>query len=330
MKSDASSDGRVVRAGGEGLSLLAAPLNCQILKALEQGPRVLLDLRRAVDSPPQSTMRLYSRILIEQGVVDRKRRAEFPGSTEYRITPAGHELLGVAGVLQRWLRHAPDGPIPLGTSASKSTTKALAEGWSTGLIRALAARPLALTELSRLISTISYPSIERRLSSMRLTGLVERCRGTGRSTPYVVTEWLRRAVVPLTAAAAWERRHRAMDAPPIRQLDVQAAFMLALPLVALPADFEGRIRLAVEVRGGSVPLLGGVLATFRDGGLVSCSPRLDGDVEARVSGPPGAWFERMSGSRGSTLAIGGDVSMAETVLDELRAITAAPAGSGGE
>jgi hypothetical protein len=166
---------------------------------------------------------------------------------------------------------------------------------------------------------------------MLLTGLVERrARGAGRTAPYVVTEWLRRAVVPLTAAAAWERRHRAKDAPPIRQLEVQAAFMLALPLVDLPANFEGTLRLAVEVRSGGSPQFAGVLATFQNGRVVSCSPRLEGEVDARVSGPPDAWFEKMSGSLSSMLAVSGDVSMAEAVLDGLRAITVAPAGSGTE
>ena len=41
------------------------------------------------------------------------------------------------------------------------------------MMRALAARPLSLTELDSLISDLSYPALERRLSSMRIAGLVE-------------------------------------------------------------------------------------------------------------------------------------------------------------
>ena len=55
------------RAGAVSLSLLSAPLNVHLLRALEEGPLALIDLRRAVGSPPQSTMRVYSRTLVEIG-----------------------------------------------------------------------------------------------------------------------------------------------------------------------------------------------------------------------------------------------------------------------
>src|ERR1043165_1623221 len=113
----------MTRAGAVGLSLLAAPLNFHILKTLESEPKALLDLRRSVGSPPQSTMRLYSRTLTEQGIIDRRRRAEFPGSAEFLIAEAGRDLLGVAGILEGWLQVAPEEPILLGTPMSKSATK---------------------------------------------------------------------------------------------------------------------------------------------------------------------------------------------------------------
>ena len=59
--------------------------------------------------------------------------------------------------------NAPEGPLALGSSTAKSAIKALVEGWGTNMIRALAARPLSLTELNGLISGLSYPSLERRL-----------------------------------------------------------------------------------------------------------------------------------------------------------------------
>lgn len=52
-----------VRAGTDGLSLLAAPISGQILKALEDGPKELTKLRAVVDSAPQSTARFYSKTL---------------------------------------------------------------------------------------------------------------------------------------------------------------------------------------------------------------------------------------------------------------------------
>jgi DNA-binding HxlR family transcriptional regulator len=312
------------RAGAQALSLLAAPLNFHILKTLEEEPKALLDLRRAVGSPPQSTMRLYSRTLTEKGIIDRRRRAEFPGSAEYTITDTGRALLGVAGVVDEWLQAAPDDPVVLGSPASKSAIKALVEGWSTNIIRALAARPLSLTELNRLIPKVSYPSLERRLGAMRLAGLVEPHPGDSRGTPYAVTEWLRRSVVPLGAAAGWERRYRPPDAAPIGRLDVEAVFLLVVPLLELPDDFTGRCRLAVEVQGGSAPVFAGVLVAFEDGRVASCSSRLEGEVDAWAVGPPDAWFRRFNGGDRNHLEIGGDAAMAEAVLDAVGRVAVVP------
>jgi len=314
----------MTRAGAVALSLLAAPLNFHILKTLESEPKALLDLRRAVGSPPQSTMRLYSRTLTEQGIIDRRRRAEFPGSAEYLITESGSDLLGVASILQGWLQVAPEEPVLLGSPSSKSATKALVEGWSTNIVRALAARPLSLTELNRLIPKVSYPSLERRLGAMRLAGLVEPHPGDGRGTPYAATEWLRRAVVPIAAAAGWERRYRPKDSRSIGRLGVEAAFLLAIPLLEMPADFNGRCRLAVEVQGGRSPIFAGVLVCYEDGKIVSCSSRLEGEVEGWAVGTPEAWLGRMKGEDRTGLELGGDITMVEALLDSLRGVTRAP------
>ena len=314
----------MTRAGAVALSLLAAPLNFHILKTLESEPKALLDLRRAVGSPPQSTMRLYSRTLTEEGIIDRHRRAEFPGSAEYMITEAGRDLLDVAGVLQEWLRIAPEEPILLGSPASKSATKALVEGWSTNVVRALAARPLSLTELNRLIPKVSYPSLERRLGAMRLAGLVEPHPGDGRGTPYAATEWLRRAVVPIAAAAGWERRYRPKDSRSIGRLGVEAAFLLAIPLLDMPMDFNGKCRLAVEVQGGNSPVFAGVLVCFEEGKVVSCSSRLEGEVEGWAVGAPEAWLSRMKGGDRTSLELGGDVATVKTLLDSLQGVAQVP------
>jgi DNA-binding HxlR family transcriptional regulator len=314
----------MTRAGAVALSSLASPLNYQILKTLEGESKALLDLRRAVGSPPQSTMRLYSRTLTEQGVIERRRRAEFPGSAEYLITEAGRDLLDVANVLQDWLRVAPEEPILLGSPTSKSATKALVEGWSTNIIRALSARPLSLTELNRLIPKVSYPSLERRLGAMRLAGLVEPHPGDGRGTPYVATEWLRRAVVPIAAAAGWERRYRPDGSRSIGRLGVEAAFLLAIPLLEVPADFEGKYRLSVEVQGGSSPVFAGVLVCFEEGKVTSCSSRLEGEVEGWAGGALEAWLSRMKGEERQSLELGGDVTRVEILLDSLRDLSQAP------
>lgn len=312
----------MTRAGGLALSLLATPLNVHILKALRAGPMLLLELRQAAGSPPQSTMRLYSRTLTELGIIDRQRQATFPGSVEYRITEAGQDLLGVAQVLETWLGMAPREPVALGTTASKSATKALVEGWSTNIVRAIAAQPLSLTELNKVIPKVSYPSLERRLGSMRLAGLVEAQATERRGTPYGATPWLRQAVVPMASAATWERQHRPGGAHPIGRLDVEAVFLLAMPLLEMSPAFEGKFRLAVEVQSGSSPVFAGVLTCFEEGDLISCSSRLEGEADAWISGSPDVWLRRMAGIGRGELEIRGDSGPAEELLDALSAVSA--------
>jgi DNA-binding HxlR family transcriptional regulator len=310
----------MTRAGGLSLSLLATPLNVHILQALEREPMPLLALRQAAGAPPQSTMRLYSRTLAELGIIDRQRQPTFPGSAEYQITPTGRDLLKVAGVLESWLSAAPREPIPLGTTASKSATKALVEGWATNIVRAIAAQPLSLTELNKVIPKVSYPSLERRLGAMRLAGLVEPQPSERRGTPYGATDWLRQAVIPMASAAAWERRHRPQGAQPIGRLGVEAVFLLAIPLLEMPEDFSGKFRLAVEIQGGSTPIYAGALVCFEGGVVVSCSSRLQGDADAWISGTPDAWLRRMGGISQGGLEMRGDASSAEALLGALEAV----------
>lgn len=308
-----------IRAGTDALSLLAAPVGVQILQALEEGPKELTKLRALVDSAPQSTARVYSKKLKDRGVIDRRRRQKFPSQSDYKITKAGRELLKVGRVLQDWLNMAPEGPIQLGSPKAKNTIKALVGGWSTNILRAIALRPLSLTEMSRLISTVSYPGLERRLSALRLEQLVVPYPDNNRSVPYIATEWLRRAVIPLTVAAGWERRFPADYVQPIGPLDVEAAFLLAIPLMSPPQGFSGQCRLEVEVARGDPPKCAGVQVGFEAGKLVSCTSRFEGEVQAWASGRPDAWIRRMSGTRGS-LDVGGEISTAEAVLDGLAAV----------
>lgn len=306
------------RTGARALSLLAAPLNIHTLKALQEGPKGLLDLHRAVGSPPQSTMRVYTRTLEELGALERRRQNEFPATAEYSITAAGDRLMKVAGLLQEWLMAAPDGPILLGSMAAKSATKALVGGWSSNIVRAVAARALSLTDLNVLIPKISYPTLERKLSAMRIAKLVEPQPGEGRGTPYGATEWLRKSAIPLAAAAAWERKFLPESTAQIGRLDVESAFLLATPLIELDSEVSGKCRLAVEFRGESSPVFAGVVLGIEDGKVVSCTSRLEGDVEASASGPPMAWMRQMNGGPPGQLEMNGDLSIALAVTSALK------------
>jgi DNA-binding HxlR family transcriptional regulator len=310
----------MTRTGAQALALLAAPLHVHTLKTLEAGPKGLPDLHHAVGSPPQSTMRVYTRQLEGLGILERCRQNEFPATAEYALTPAGAALLKVAGFLQEWLQEAPGGPILLGSVAAKSGTKALIGGWSSNIVRAVAARALSLTELNVLIPKISYPTLERKLSAMRIAKLVELKAGDGRGTPYGATDWLRHAVTPLLSAVAWERKFVPDPTPQIGRLDVEAAFLLSIPLIALDPSISGRCRLSVEVRGGSAPVFAGVLVAVNEGTVTSCTSRLGGEVEASASGSSFAWMRQMNGGPQGQLALNGDFPLAHAITEGLRVI----------
>jgi DNA-binding HxlR family transcriptional regulator len=297
--------------------MLSVPLNVHVLQALASGPLSLVDLRRSVGSPPQTTMRGHLRALADAGILERRRHSEFPGPVDYELLQPGQELLGVASILEAWLLASPEGPIQLGSVSAKSSTRALTAGWSSGIVRALAAKPLALTEISRLLTGLSYPSLERRLGAMRMVGLIEPCQGAGRGTPYAVTEWLRRAVGPLAAAARWERQNLPEATSPIRRVDIEAAFLLTLPLASLSGDPSGFCRLAVDGSNGSQDRQVGVVVKVDRGRIVSCVTRLEGRADASVRGSATAWIGAMLEGDGERLALSGRRRLAVAVGEAL-------------
>jgi len=288
-----------------------------VLKALEEEPRSLIDLRRAIGSPPPTTMRGHLRTLTELGVLERHRENEFPGSIAFDLGKRGKDLLALADTLDAWLAGSPEGPIELGSNAAKNAIKALIEGWSSAIVRALAAKPLSLTELSRLIHGLSYPSLERRLGTMRLAGQIERCTGVGRGTPYAVTDWLRQAVGPLAGAQCWERANPAVDAAPLTRIDVEALFLLAVPLISLPSEHSGLCRLAVDLPGGDGHRLAGAMVEVQGGRIVGCVSNLEGEASAWALGSATGWLSALIEADLDQLELGGDCQLATAMLDHL-------------
>lgn len=317
-----------MRAGSRALSLLAVPLNVEVLRALEADPRALTALRKVVGAPPETTMRNHLRALTELGVLVRDRRAGFPGPVDYELGRAGTDLLEVAGTVEAWLARGPDPASALAAAPGKSAVKALVDGWSSTLVRALAARPLALTELSRLITAFNYPTLERRLSAMRQAGLLEPS-ANGRSTPHAVTGWLRRATAPLVAAARWEGMHLGGEASPMTRIDVEALFLLSIPLLRLPEHLSGSCRLTMELPGTREGGLAGVLVEVEGGRPVGCVARLEGDADGWASGPAQAWLGAIvEGERDlADLEIGGDAGVVTAIVRGLHEALFARIGS---
>ena len=144
------------------------------------------------------------------------------------------------------------------------------------MLRALAARPLTLTELDRLIAGLSYPSLERRPGAMRLAGQIKPCPSPERGTPYTVTPWLRRAIAPLAAAARWERVNVPDYTAPITKSDAEAAFLLAIPLLdSVDPEHSGACR---DPRPDGARLAG-VLISVEEGRVVSCATKHQALIE---------------------------------------------------
>lgn len=311
-----NGSGNGARSGAQTLVLLASPISVAILHALADGAQPQRELRLLAGTPAQTTMRVQLRRLADVGAIERQRKNRFPGAIEFELTAAGHDLLFVLDVLERWLATAPGGPLSVGDTSSRAAIKALAEGWSTGMLRTLAAGPRSLTELDGVIGSLNYPSLERRLAAMRLAGQIEATRNNGRGTPYAVTDWLRKGIAPIVAAARWERRHRSSASAPFGRLDGEALFLLAMPMVQLQTGAPGTCRLAIELPGKG-QRLAGVMVDTENGQVKSCTTRLAGDADAWALGSATAWLATMIEGDQASLELGGDGRLIRSLLDGL-------------
>ena len=311
-----NGSGNGARSGAQTLTLLATPLNVRILQALAAGGRRQASLRNEVGSPAQSTLRTQLKRLGGVGAIARRRHDGFPGVVECELTTAGRELLTVAALLEQWLARAPQGQLAIDGDESRNAAVAMVEGWSTTMLRALAACPLCLTELDNVIGSLSYPALERRLAAMRLAGQVKAVPGSGRGTPYAVTEWLRQGIGTLMAACRWELRHQPPGTVPMSRLDVETALLLTVPRLILPVGLGGTCRLAVSVPNGE-RRLAGVTLVVEHGVIVACSTRLDGDTDACALGSIGAWLDAMAEDDLDRLELGGDRRLAQSLADAL-------------
>ena len=301
---DTESGGEAGAVGLRVLSVLATPLNYLILAALGERPMRLAEVRRATGLPAQTTLRGHLAGLVEIGALEKRPTAQLPYAVENELTPMGRELLDVARALEAWLDDAPGGTASLADGSAKGVVKAFVDGWGSTMMRGLGRGPMSLTELDRGIADLSYPALERRLSSMRMAGLIEACETRGVGTPYTVTEWARRGVAPLVAAGRCERLHMGESSAPLAREDIEAVFLLALPLVGLPAATSGACRLEVEAEQAPACEPAEIRVTIERGKVVACESdpgRAEVDFAA---GSAGEWFEAVSSGAPERLRLG--------------------------
>lgn len=306
------------RAGALALSLLATPLNREILDELSRGPRRLSELRRQSGSPPQTTLRARLRQLAEMGIVAKRRLNLLPGVREYELTSSsGRELLFVATTVDGWLASAPEEPLSFSGEGGRAAIRALAESWSSTMLRAMAAGEASAADLDRQVGRLSRASMERRLGELRAAGLIASREAEGGQTSHEITDWLRKGTAPIAAAARWERRHIPHATAPIRPIDAEAGFLLAMPLLKPPPDLSGSCRLGVEFGTGKERCLAGVTVEVGDGRVVSCTTRLESSPAAWATGPPEAWLRTAIEANPNRLELGGDRRLVRGLIDGL-------------
>jgi DNA-binding HxlR family transcriptional regulator len=280
--------GSEARTGAGVLAILANPINVTILRELAAGPKSPSDIA-----------------------------GESGDERVFDLTPGGWEQIAVADVLENWLERAPDGPISFGSIEWERATEALAAGWSTTTVHNLAAGPRSLADLDSDIDALNYPILERHVEAMCNVGQVEARSEGDRETTYAVTDWLREGIGPLAAASRCERRHLPDESPPIAGLDVEAAFQLALPLLALPAGLSGSCRLSVELPENGELRPAGAIAHVEDERIASSTPDLEGDVDAWANGDAEAWFSAVIDSEADRVEVGGEGQLARAIVEDL-------------
>jgi DNA-binding HxlR family transcriptional regulator len=310
MQGGATTGVDQTRSGAYILTLLANPLHMRILFAHELGPLRQGELEDKTDLPPPTTLRAAVTTLKEAGLLARREVRTLPYGVATELTEAGGEALAVAAAAQRWLALADGGPIAVDSDRAKTVMKSLVAGWSTRIVRALAYEEATLTELAQQIPDVSYPSLERRLTRMRNTGLIEPASTERRGTPFQPTDWLRHSIAPLCVAGRWERRHLRSATAPITPVEIEASFLLVVRLALLPTTATCVCKLGVlpeAAEGGeraSELDAAGVTVTVERGRLTSCVPELDDGTSTWALGTPMEWLDAVIEGRLAGLRFG--------------------------
>jgi DNA-binding HxlR family transcriptional regulator len=235
---------------------------------------------------------------------------------EYRVTSGGREALFVGFVVERWLQNAPQGPLPFESREAERAVVALAEGWSSATMHALAREPLAFAELHGQVEGLGRRALKRQLAAMQRAGQVEGVNGGG-EVIYAATDWLRAGIAPLIASARLERRDPKEGMAPIDVLDVEAGLRCSLSLVELPRELSGACRLGINLEDDESGRLTGVTAEIEQGRVVSARTGLGGEADAWATGSIGDWLDTVIEPDAKRVRTGGDKWLASAILDAL-------------
>ncbi|MGB7587436.1 MAG: hypothetical protein WBM00_01875 [Solirubrobacterales bacterium] len=317
----AGGGGFKARAGALTLLYLASPMDRGVLLTLlaeaTTGAEVLDELEAPDLEDLDTIVALFSDpYMLEPADPDHPPGAPIGPDTMMQATPAGHEMHFVGIALERWLAGCPDGPVELGPDAGPVLAPLLT-GWCSMVTAALAAGPLTAAETQEAIQVLDLETVEARIEELEEAGQLEALPGPNGEPRYAVTEWLRAGIAPLAAAARLELRHPPGDTAAFAALDVEASFLLTLPLLRLPRRMSGSCSLAVELDESVSGSPAGVTVRVEGGRVVSCERGIDDDADARAVGSTADWLDTLIERRAERVRSGGERRLARRLLYEL-------------
>jgi len=320
-ENDVGEGGFKARAGALTLMHLASPMDrgtlLTLLAEATTGAQVLGELELPDLDDPNTILALFSdSYLLEPADPDHPPGAPIGPDTMMQPTPAGREVPFLGVILQHWLDRCPEGPVELGPEAGPVLAPLLT-GWCSMVTHALAAEPLTVVETHDAIQVLDLDTVEARIESMEEAGQVEALPGPEGEARYAVTDWLRMGIAPLAAAARMELRHPPGDTAAVAALDVEASFLLTLPLLELPSDLSGSCSMAVELDEGVDGSPAGVTARVENGRVVSCERRLEEEADAWATGSAAEWLDTLIEPDAEQVRSGGEQHLAGTLLYSL-------------
>jgi hypothetical protein len=306
------------RAGALTLLYLVSPMQRSLLRALLAEAATGAELVDSLEVPqpddPAYLEIITDPYLVEPADPDREPSEPVGPDTMLRPTPAGREVPFVSDVLQRWLARRPAGPLELGPDAGPVLWP-LISGWASTVTHVFAAGPLTAEEACEAIQVLDLDTVEVRIASLTEAGQLEALPvGADEEERFAVTDWLRLGIAPLAAAARLELRHPPGDTAPIAAFDVEAAFLLTLPLLELPAELSGSCSLAVELDEGVAGSPAAVTAQIEGGRVVSCEVGFDEHADAWASASAAQWLDTVIEADIKLVRCGGDRALAAPVL----------------
>ncbi|HEX3174319.1 MAG TPA: hypothetical protein VHQ43_08900 [Solirubrobacterales bacterium] len=244
---------------------------------------------------------------------------------KFMVSPSGRELFVAVFAIEVWLDSAPGGALSLvDDDEAQAILGSFIDGWRTHVTHAVAAGPLTLAELQRVVDEPEdLEELEALVAGMRGAGLLSARPDDGEGASYAVTDWLREAVGPMVVAMRSELRQATViaeeeeveppDDPPFSPESVEAAFLLALPLLELPAELSGVCRLVVDLPYSDEGVAGATIHV-EDGRVASCEISLDDDADAWIKGPTIAWMDAAVDGAWHKLELGGKRQLARAVV----------------